>query len=78
MYRVQVFFKVRLVPANMKQLNIGRGMIRSETLIELKFLNSSFSSCLSDWRYTNDSLSNNSSPRYLNQQYHPPLLQYHS
>ena len=48
------------------------GMTRLETLIELKFVNSSFSSLSSYWNLTNSSLSSNSRQQYLNQQYPPP------
>ena len=48
----------------------GGGMIRLETLIELKFLNSSFSSLSSCWNQTNCSPSSDSRRQYLNQQYH--------
>ena len=56
-------------------------MIRLETLIELKFLNSSFSSSNSRfefsslssyWNQTNSSLSSYSRQQYLSQQYLPP------
>ena len=50
------------------------GMMWLETLIELKFLNSSFSSLSSCWHWTNGSLSSNSRQQYLSQQYPPPLL----
>ena len=45
-----------------------------ETLIELKVIFSSFLGLSSDRKQTSDSLSSNSSRRYLNQQYPPPLL----
>ena len=50
------------------------GMIGLETLIELKFLNSSFSSLSSRRNWTNGSLSSSSRQQYLSQQYPPPLL----
>ena len=50
------------------------GMMRLETLIELKCLDSSFSS-LSPYRtQTSDSLSSNSRQLHLSQQHPPPLL----
>ena len=51
-----------------------RVIIRLETLIELKFLNSSFSSLSSSGNLTNSSLSSNSRQQYLSQQYPPPPL----
>ena len=50
------------------------GMTRSETLIELKFVSSSFSSSSSYWNITNSSPSSDSRQRHLSQQYPPPLL----
>ena len=50
------------------------GTIWLETLIELKFLNSSFSSLSSCWNSTNSSLSSISRQQYLSQQYPPTLL----
>ena len=50
------------------------GMIRLETLIELKFLDSSFSSFLSYRKWTNNSLPSNSGQQYLSQQYAPPIV----
>ena len=49
------------------------GMIRLETLVELKFLNSSCSSSSYCRNQTNGSLSSNSRQRYLSQQY-PPFV----
>ena len=55
-------------------MHLRKGMIRLETLIELKSLNSSCSS-LSSWRnQTNSSLSSNSRQQYLSQEYPRPLL----
>ena len=48
--------------------------MRLETLVELEFLNSSFSSLSSYWSQTNNSLSSDSSQQHLGQQYPPPLL----
>ena len=48
------------------------GMIRLETLIELKFIDSSCSSLSSYCNDTNSSLSSNSRQRYLSQRYPPP------
>ena len=50
----------------------GGGVIQSETLIELKFLNPSFSS-LSSYYYIGY-LSSSSRQQYLSQEYPPPLL----
>ena len=53
----------------------GGGMIRLETLIELKSLHSSFSSSSSDWNSKQSFLSSNSRQPYLSQQYPTPLLE---
>ena len=50
------------------------GMIRSETLIELKCRNSSCSSLPPCWTQTNSFLSSNSRQQFLSQQYPPPPL----
>ena len=51
------------------------GLIRLETLIELKFVTSSFSSLSSYWNWTNTSLSSDSRQQHLSRQYpHPPPL----
>ena len=50
------------------------GIIRLETLIELKFINSGFSSLSSYWNWTNGSVSSDSRRHYLSHQYPPPLL----
>ena len=50
------------------------GMIRLETLIELIFLDSSFSSLSSSLNWTSGPLSSNSRQQYLSQQYPTPPL----
>ena len=54
--------------------NSEGGMIRLETLIELIFVDSIFSSLSSFWNLTNAFLSNNSRQQYLSQHYPLPLL----
>ena len=49
------------------------GMMRLEILVELKFLNSSFSGLYSYRNYIKHSLSSNLRQQYLSQQYPPPL-----
>ena len=51
------------------------GMTRLETLMELKFIDSSCSSCSSHGDRTRNPLLSNSSRRCLDQQHPPPLLQ---
>ena len=72
----------RVIPSEVCSMNLqlnerttqsGGGMIRLETLIELRFINSSFTSFSSCWNSTSSSLSSNSRQQCLSRQYPLPL-----
>ena len=72
LYLFSVCFVFNSLGSNARAPGFGRRMIRLETLIEPKFLNSSFSSLLSYLDEANNSPSSNSRQQYLSQQYPPP------